>query len=135
MNSGSGPGEDATSAHAHQNGDSDLPDARTPSPSSPSARPSQLTGPQSATPSPRRAPATSGWRYTFSSLAHRDFMLLWLGMLFMMGGMQMQMLVRLYLVYDITESAKILGLVSAASALPILGLGTIWRCHCRPGRP
>ena len=58
----------------------------------------------------------------FSSLAHRDFMLLWLGMLFMMGGMQMQMLVRLYLVYDITESAKILGLVSAASALPILGL-------------
>ena len=41
----------------------------------------------------------------------------------MMAGMQMQMLVRLYLVYDITESAKILGLVSAASALPILGLG------------
>ena len=34
----------------------------------------------------------------------------------------MQMLARSYLVYDITDSGKILGLVSAAGALPMLGL-------------
>ena len=43
-------------------------------------------------------------------------------MLAMMGGMQMQMLVRGYLVYDLTGSAARLGLVSASSALPILAL-------------
>ena len=40
----------------------------------------------------------------------------------MMGGMQMQMLVRVYLVYDITDSALLLGLVGAGSALPMLVL-------------
>ena len=44
-------------------------------------------------------------------------------MLFMMGGMTMQMMVRAYLVYDLTGSAKTLGIVSAGSSLPILGLG------------
>ena len=39
-----------------------------------------------------------------------------------MSGLQMQMLARSYLVYDITDSGKILGLVSAAGALPMLGL-------------
>ena len=43
-------------------------------------------------------------------------------MLAMMGGLQMQMLVRGYLVYDLTGSAARLGLVSASSALPILAL-------------
>lgn len=44
-------------------------------------------------------------------------------MLFLMGGMTMQMLVQGYLVYELTGSAKILGIVSASSSLPILGLG------------
>ena len=43
-------------------------------------------------------------------------------MLAMMGGMQMQMLVRGYLVYDITGSAGKLGLVAAGSAIPMLTL-------------
>ncbi len=64
----------------------------------------------------------SGWRHTFSSLKHRDFFLLWLGMLAMMGGMQMQMLARGYLVYDLTDSASLLGVVNAASSLPMLTL-------------
>ena len=64
----------------------------------------------------------SSWRQTFSSLKHRDFMLLWLGMLAMMGGMQMQMLARGYLVYDLTDSATLLGVVNAASSLPMLTL-------------
>ena len=40
----------------------------------------------------------------------------------MMGGMQMQMLARGYLVYDITGSAGKLGLVAAGSAIPMLTL-------------
>jgi len=50
--------------------------------------------------------------------------LLWLGMVAMMGGTQMQMLARGYLVYDITEgSASRLGVVAAGTALPMLGFG------------
>ena len=43
-------------------------------------------------------------------------------MLATMGAQQMQMLARSYLVYDITSSAGLLGLVSASNALPVLGL-------------
>ena len=34
----------------------------------------------------------SGWRYTFSSLSNPGFFFLWLSMITMMAGMQMQML-------------------------------------------
>ena len=40
----------------------------------------------------------------------------------MMAGMQMQMLVRGYLVYDLTGSASLLGLATAGSAVPMLAL-------------
>ena len=46
-------------------------------------------------------------------------------MLAMMSGMHMQMVARGYLVYEITNSASILGLVSAASSVPILVLSLI----------
>ena len=39
-----------------------------------------------------------------------------------MGGMQMQMLARAYLVYDLTDSASLLGVVNAGSAVPMLAL-------------
>ena len=63
-----------------------------------------------------------GWKRTFSSLRNRDFLFLWLGMIVLMGGMQMQMLARSYLVYDITGSASLLGIVAAGSAFPMLAL-------------
>ena len=63
-----------------------------------------------------------GWKRTFASLRNRDFLYFWLGMIVMMGGMQMQMLARGYLVYDITGSASRLGIVAAASAFPMLAL-------------
>ena len=66
--------------------------------------------------------ATRGWRQTFSSLKNRDYFFLWLGMMSMMGGMQMQMLARGYLVYDLTGSASLLGFVSAGMAIPMLFL-------------
>jgi len=58
----------------------------------------------------------------FSSLGNRDFRYLWLGMLFMMGGMQMQMIARGFLVYEMTSSPFLLGLVNAGFALPMLSL-------------
>ena len=65
------------------------------------------------------------FKQTFSSLRSTDFMYLWLGMLAMMSGMHMQMVARGYLVYEITNSASILGLVAAASSVPILVLSLI----------
>ena len=69
--------------------------------------------------------ATRGWRQTFSSLKNRDYFYLWLGMMAMMGGMQMQMLARGYLVYEITGSASLLGFVSAGMAIPMLFLAPL----------
>lgn len=43
-------------------------------------------------------------------------------MLALMAGMQMQMLARGYLVYDITGSASLLGVVNAGMAIPMLSL-------------
>ena len=62
------------------------------------------------------------WRRTFSSLSYRNYLFLWLGILFWAGGMQIQMLARAYLVYDLTDSASLLGIVNAASAVPMLAL-------------
>ena len=76
-------------------------------------------GSSSQTPTLRRE---SGIRYAFSSLKNRDFLYLWLGMVCLMAGINMQMIARGYLVYDITSRPLLLGLVNAGSALPILGL-------------
>lgn len=70
-------------------------------------------------------PQGRGWAATFDSLKVRSFLYLWLGMLAMMASVQMQMLARGFLVYDITDSPSLLGLVSAGSAVPILVLSLI----------
>jgi MFS family permease len=70
---------------------------------------------------PAAAPSMS-LAQTFASLENRDFRLLWSGMLFMMGGFQMGIIAQGFLVYEITGSAKILGLVSAGWAVPMLSL-------------
>lgn len=57
---------------------------------------------------------------TFASLSNRDFRLLWLGMLAMMGGMNMQMVARAQLAWDISHSAVAVSLVGAGFAPPVL---------------
>ena len=64
----------------------------------------------------------AGWRHTLVSLSNPDYRNLWLGLLLMMGAVQMQMIARGYLTYDITSSPFLLGLVSAGFALPMLSL-------------
>ena len=61
-----------------------------------------------------------GWRQTFESLKLRDFRILWIGTLFSFIGMQMGMVVRQWLVYDLTGSTTALGIVGAVSAIPML---------------
>jgi len=61
-----------------------------------------------------------GWARTFSSLRLRDFRIYWIGMLFSFVGMQMGMLARQWLVYDLTGSTTALGIVGAVSGIPML---------------
>ena len=63
--------------------------------------------------------------FPFDSLRNRNFARLWISMFFSMGGIQMQMLARGYFVYEITGSAKLLGVVSAGGALPVLVLSLV----------
>ena len=74
---------------------------------------------------PRSAPRIHGWRYTFSSLAVPDFRYHWLSVVLIMGSGYMQMIARGYLVYQLTSSGAVLGLVVGASGLPALALGPI----------
>ena len=72
--------------------------------------------------------APPGWsleafKDLFSSLSITSFRNLWIGMLLQMGGMQVQMMVRGYFVYQLTESPTLLGVVSAPAAVPALVFG------------
>lgn len=75
----------------------------------------------------RRQPhrPASGLHRTFRSLAIRDFRRVWIGIIFMMGSMQMLMFTQGFLAYQLTGSAKILGLVSAGLAIPLLLLAPL----------
>ena len=55
-------------------------------------------------------------------MSNPQFRILWLSMLLLMGAMQMQMIARGYLTYDLTGSPALLGIVSAGFALPMLML-------------
>ena len=62
---------------------------------------------------------------TYQSLKNRDFLFLWIGMLTLMFGMNMQMLVRSYFVYELENSGMLLGIVNAGSAIPMLTLALV----------
>lgn len=57
---------------------------------------------------------------TFTSLRTRNYLWFWLGMVASFAGLQMQIVARGWLVYEITGSPLALGLVSAAFGVPIL---------------
>ena len=86
-------------------------------------------GPAAGAPTGRVGPAgptlPRGWRRTFISLRNRDYLYLWLGFMFAWAGLSMQMLARGYLAYDLTGSAGLLGLITAAGALSMAALSLI----------
>ena len=85
----------------------------------------QEAGARAAAPVQKAPPALSAaaLKEIFSSLSIASFRNLWLGMLLQMGGMQVQMMVRGYFVYQLTESPTLLGVVTAPAAVPAIVFG------------
>ena len=72
---------------------------------------------------PSTLPGVKGWRKTFSSLKVRDYRWYWASNVSGFFGFQMQLVARGWLIYDMTDSALLLGIVTAAWALPTLIIG------------
>lgn len=71
-------------------------------------------------PSPIATHGPVGWSRTFSSLTNRNFRIFWIGMLFSFTGMQLGMVARQWLTYELTDSSTYLGIVGALTAVPML---------------
>jgi MFS family permease len=69
---------------------------------------------------PQRPPAAPLAVSAFAALRHRNFRLFWFGQLLSLTGTWMQSTAQGWLVLELTDSAFLLGLVTAAGALPIL---------------
>ncbi len=67
-----------------------------------------------------RRPTTANLPSILRSFENGHFFRLWLGTVFLMGATQMQMLVRGYLTYELTESATLVGIVSAGGSIAVL---------------
>jgi len=79
------------------------------------------TSERAATPPPVTPPAGSGGRFkTIASLQYRDYRLLWLGTVVMATGQWLQQVVLSWLVFDLTGSAFLLGLINGVRFLPFL---------------
>ena len=71
---------------------------------------------------PGRTPGASragGALRGFSSLANPQFRMLWFGLLFSQGAMQINLVARSWLAYQVSGSGAALGLVAVASGLPM----------------
>jgi MFS family permease len=69
---------------------------------------------------PAPAPSETG---RFPALAHRDFRTLWLGMLFASCTMAFQYYAQMWLIYSLTKSALVLGILGAVRGLAMLLFG------------
>ncbi len=79
--------------------------------------PSRQHGASAASrPSARRLTPVS----TFASLSHRDYLLLWISIMLMIGGSEMEIIARGWLVYELTGKAALLGVVAAGISMPLL---------------
>ena len=77
-------------------------------------------------PAPGPTPQPSaGWRATFASLSVPQYALYFWGMVAFFAGMNMMIVLRGYLVYDITGSAAALGIMMLSVSLPMLVIAPI----------
>ncbi len=82
--------------------------------------------PEEVTGQPRRVVAGAlPWRQTFAALRHRNFRLFFLGQMVSLIGTWMQNTAQSWLVYQLTGSKLLLGIVAAVSSAPML-LFSIW---------
>ena len=84
------------------------------------------TVPEEVTGEPRRVVTGAlPWRLTFAALKHRNFRLFFAGQLVSLIGTWMQNTAQSWLVYDLTKSKLLLGLVAAVGSAPML-LFSMW---------
>ena len=76
--------------------------------------------PEPTSPVPRTSPALPSKRSSFAALKHRDFRLLWLGLIVSVTGSQMQSVAINWHVYLLTKSPFALGLVGLSKGVPII---------------
>src|SRR5256886_1896886 len=83
---------------------------------------SQLaTVPEELTGQPRRVVTGSvSWRQTFAALKHRNFRLFFIGQLISLIGTWMQNTAQSWLIYQLTGSKLLLGIVAAVGSGPML---------------
>ena len=117
------PGSDPDLSRDASSPESGVPDSR--ASSKPPSGPDQDSEAATARPSSLPSPHMSGWRYTLRSFGNRDYLRLWIGNSLMMAGFQMQTVAQGYLVYDLTRSGTLLGLVSSGYGLPVLSLALV----------
>src|SRR5271165_7597777 len=87
---------------------------------------SVATVPEEITGQPRRVVTGAlQWRQTFAALRHRNFRLFFFGQLISLIGTWMQNTAQSWLVYELTGSKILLGVVAAAGSTPIM-LFSIW---------
>src|ERR1022692_37198 len=84
------------------------------------------TVPEEITGQPRRVvTGVMPWRQTFAALKHRNFRLFFFGQLISLTGTWMQNTAQSWLVYDLTKSKLLLGIVAAVGSAPML-LFSLW---------
>src|SRR5713101_8434402 len=82
--------------------------------------------PEEVTGQPRRIVLKQlSWRNTFASLRHRNFRLFFGGQLISLIGTWMQNTAQGWLVYDLTGSKILLGVVAAVGSTPMM-LFSVW---------
>ena len=85
---------------------------------------------------PESVPGPWNFRYTFRALTHRNFRLFFIGQVISLIGTWMNNTAEGWLVYQLTHSKALLGVVAAASTGPMLVLSTWggWLADHRPKR-
>jgi MFS transporter, DHA1 family, staphyloferrin A biosynthesis exporter len=73
----------------------------------------------------RRIAVTRFGMQTFSALRHRDYRYLWVGTMFMSAGQWIQQVTLGWLLYDMTGSSILLGVLNGLRSLPFLVSGPI----------
>src|SRR5271163_4332945 len=81
--------------------------------------------PSNTEPSAERPPAPRGWRSTLRALRHRNFRLFISGQLISVIGTWMQNIAQDWLVYRLTGSSLLLGVVAFVSQIPIFLLAPV----------
>jgi MFS family permease len=96
------------------------------SPKDPSTSATVASVPEEVTGQPRRVVAGAlSFRQTFAALRHRNFRLFFVGQLISLTGTWMQNTAQSWLVYQLTGSKLLLGIVAAVGSAPMM-LFSIW---------